>query len=38
VYNPAQIKPDGFFHRIALIGPQRVESITVHSGYYAPNQ
>jgi Ca-activated chloride channel homolog len=38
VYNPTQIKPDGSFHRIALLGPNRVDSITVRSGYYAPKQ
>jgi Ca-activated chloride channel homolog len=38
VYNPAEIKPDGSFHRIALKGSERVDSITVRSGYYAPSQ
>lgn len=38
VYNPAQFKPDGSFHHIELRGPERVDSITVRSGYYAPKQ
>jgi Ca-activated chloride channel homolog len=38
VYNPTEIKPDGSFHRIALRGPDRVDSIAVRSGYYAPMQ
>jgi Ca-activated chloride channel homolog len=36
VYKPAGLKDDGSFHRIAVIGPDRVDSITVRSGYYAP--
>ena len=38
VYNPAQIRPDGSFHRIDLLGPDRAGTITVRSGYYAPKQ
>jgi VWFA-related protein len=38
VYNPAQIRHDGAFHRIALLGPDRVSTIHVRSGYYAPSQ
>jgi VWFA-related protein len=36
VYKPAELKYDGSFHRIELTGPDRVESIIVRSGYYAP--
>ena len=36
VYKPADLKHDGTFHRIALIPPERVDSITIRSGYYAP--
>jgi Ca-activated chloride channel homolog len=36
VYKPAELRHDGSFHRIALKGPERVESIAVRSGYYAP--
>jgi Ca-activated chloride channel homolog len=36
VYKPAELKHDGSFHRIVLLGPDRVESIQVRSGYYAP--
>jgi Ca-activated chloride channel homolog len=36
VYKPPDLKPDGSFHRIALIAPERVETITIRSGYYAP--
>jgi Ca-activated chloride channel homolog len=38
VYKPAELKRDGSFHRIAIIGPDRVNSITVRSGYYAPER
>lgn len=36
VYKPAEWKHDGSFHRIELKGPDRVDSITIPSGYYAP--
>jgi Ca-activated chloride channel homolog len=36
IYKPADLKPNGAFHRIALWGPKRVQSIVVRSGYYAP--
>jgi hypothetical protein len=36
IYKPAELKHDGSFHRIALKGPARVESIAIRSGYYAP--
>jgi Ca-activated chloride channel family protein len=36
VYKPAELKHDGSFHRIKLKGPDRVESIDVRTGYYAP--
>jgi hypothetical protein len=35
-YKPAELKHDGAFHEIELVGPDRVKSITVRSGYYAP--
>jgi Ca-activated chloride channel family protein len=38
IYNPAELKHDGRFHRIELKGPERVDSISVRSGYYAPAQ
>ena len=38
IYNPAQIRHDGSFHHIALLGPDRVPTIHVRSGYYAPSQ
>ena len=34
VYNPAELKHDGSFHRIELKGPERVDSFTIRSGYY----
>jgi Ca-activated chloride channel family protein len=36
VYKPAELRHDGSFHRIQLKGPERVESLEVRSGYYAP--
>ncbi|MDR3726749.1 MAG: VWA domain-containing protein [Terracidiphilus sp.] len=36
VYKPAEWRHDGSFHRVQLKAPQRVDSITVRSGYYAP--
>jgi Ca-activated chloride channel family protein len=36
VYKPAALKHDGSFHRIALNGPERVGSLQIRSGYYAP--
>jgi VWFA-related protein len=36
IYRPAELKHDGSFHGIALLGPDRVSSITVRTGYYAP--
>jgi Ca-activated chloride channel family protein len=36
VYRPAELKQDGSFHRVELKTPERVESIMVRSGYYAP--
>jgi Ca-activated chloride channel family protein len=38
IYRPADLKRDGSFHRITLAGPQRVASIDIRSGYYAPAQ
>ena len=36
VYRPAEWRHNGAFHRIELKAPERVDSITVRSGYYAP--
>ena len=36
VYRPAEIKHDGGFHHVELKPPERVSSISVRSGYYAP--
>lgn len=36
VYKPAALKHDGSFHKINLKAPERVDSITIRSGYYAP--
>jgi Ca-activated chloride channel homolog len=36
IYRPASLKRDGSFHRIDLKAPERVGSIVVRSGYYAP--
>lgn len=36
VYDPANLKRDGSFHEIELQPPDRVSSIEVRSGYYAP--
>jgi len=38
VYKPAKLQHDGAFHRIVLLGPQRVADLEVRSGYYAPRQ
>lgn len=36
VYKPTELKHDGAFHEIGLLGPDRVARIHVRSGYYAP--
>jgi Ca-activated chloride channel homolog len=36
IYKPAAFKHDGAFHSISLRAPDRVDSITIRSGYYAP--
>ena len=36
VYKPAELKHDGSSHRVKLKAPERVDSITIRSGYYAP--
>jgi Ca-activated chloride channel homolog len=36
VYKPSALKHDGSFHRIELKAPERVESLVIRSGYYAP--
>jgi Ca-activated chloride channel family protein len=37
IYKAADFKHDGSFHRIELQAPERVKSIAVRSGYYAPS-
>lgn len=37
VYKPAQLKPDGKFHKIKIGTPYRPIAITARSGYYAPH-
>lgn len=36
VYKPAELKHDGSFHQVELKVPERVDSVIVRSGYYAP--
>ncbi len=36
VYKPAELRHDGSFHRIEVKGPERVGSINIRTGYYAP--
>ena len=36
VFKPAELQQDGSFHRIQLKVPERVDSLTIPSGYYAP--
>jgi Ca-activated chloride channel homolog len=36
VYKPQDLKHDGSFHQIDLMGPARAGNIMVRSGYYAP--
>lgn len=36
IYTPPEVKHDGSFHRITLMMPDRVDRLTVRSGYYAP--
>ena len=38
IYQPAELKRDGSFHRIELQAPERVDSITIRAGYYAPSR
>lgn len=38
VYNPTNFKHDGVFHEIMLQPPDRVSSVEVRSGYFAPRQ
>lgn len=37
IYKPAEFKHDGSFHHIELKASDRVDSISVRSGYYAPS-
>jgi VWFA-related protein len=34
IYNPEKLTHDGAFHRIELKTPERVESVSIRSGYY----
>jgi VWFA-related protein len=34
IYNPAELKHDGSFHDIELKTPERVQSVSIRSGYY----
>ena len=36
IYRPGDLVPNGTFHRIALKASERVATISVRSGYYAP--
>jgi VWFA-related protein len=36
VYDPSDLKHDGSFHRVELTVPERVNSMLIRSGYYAP--
>lgn len=36
IYAPPEVKHDGSFHRVELKMPDRVDRLTVRSGYYAP--
>jgi len=36
IYRPPELKHDGSFHRIVLKTPERVDSLVIRSGYYAP--
>ena len=36
VYRPGELKRDGAFHPVTVLGPDRVKSIEVRNGYYAP--
>lgn len=38
IYKPADLKPDGSFHKVELKGSGRVVDIATRSGYYAPNR
>jgi VWFA-related protein len=38
VYNPAELKHDGSFHRIIVLPPDRIATINARSGYYAPTR
>ncbi len=38
VYKPAALHRNGSFHRIELQTPERVDTISIRSGYYAPER
>jgi Ca-activated chloride channel homolog len=38
IYKPAELKHDGSFHHVVLKASERVDSITIRSGYYAPTR
>jgi VWFA-related protein len=36
IYTPAELKRDGSFHRVIILPADRVATVNVRSGYYAP--
>jgi Ca-activated chloride channel homolog len=36
IYNPAELRHDGAFHRIIILPSDRIATISTRSGYYAP--
>ena len=38
IYKPSELTHDGSFHRIELRAGERVDSIAIRSGYYAPSR
>ncbi len=38
IYRPAELKHNGSFHRVDLQVPERIKSISIRSGYYAPTR
>ena len=36
IYRPAALRPDGTFHSVVLIPPDRASTVTARTGYYAP--
>ena len=38
IYRPAELRPDGTFHNVVLIPPDRAATVTARTGYYAPTR